>query len=101
MDGPSVNLYLISCLSVNSSLISCLFITPFNFGYAYIISNGLNNVYIKNSSENLTESSMIHEMYGCQCMTLKEIKIIFVSVKFCSATSSTHPPEGKETIIKK
>ena len=44
---------------------------------------------------------MSHEMYGCQCMTPKEIKIIFVSVTFCLATSSTHPPEGKETIIKK
>ena len=43
---------------------------------------------------------MIHEMHGCQCMILKEIKIIFVSMIICSIVGNpTHPPEGKETSI--
>ena len=38
------------------------------------------NVYIKNSSDNLTKSFMIHKIYGFQYMILKEIQIIFVSM---------------------
>ena len=39
---------------------------------------------------------MIHEMHGCQCMILKEIKIIFASMIICSIVGNpTHPPEGK------
>ena len=33
-------------------------------------------IYIKNTSDNLTKSFMIHEMCGCQRMILKEIHII-------------------------
>ena len=70
--------------SVNLSLISCLVIMPFDFGYFDNIKSGLKNTYIKNSSDNLTKSYMIYEMYGCQSMILKEINIIFVSVIMCS-----------------
>ena len=70
--------------SVNLSLISCLVIMPFDFGYFDNIKSGLKNAYIKNSSDNLTKSYMIYEMYGCQSMILKEINIIFVSVIMCS-----------------
>ena len=70
--------------SVNLSLVSCLVIMPFDFGYFENIKSGLKNAYIKNSSDNLTKSYMIYEMYGCQCMILKEINIIFVSVIMCS-----------------
>ena len=31
---------------------------------------------------------MIHEMYGCQCMILKKIKIIFVSLIICSVVGN-------------
>ena len=41
-------------------------------------------IYIKNSSDNLTKSFMIHKMYHCQYMILKEIHIIFVSMIICS-----------------
>ena len=41
-------------------------------------------MYIKSSSANLTKSFMIREMYACQCMILKEIHIIFVSMIICS-----------------
>ena len=46
---------------------------------------------------------MIHEMYGCQCMIMKEIKIIFVSMIICSTVGSliNTSPEGKETSIDK
>ena len=70
--------------SVNLSLISFLVIMPFDFGYFDNIKSGLKNAYIKNSSDNLTKSYMIYEMYGCQSMILKEINIIFVSVIMCS-----------------
>ena len=70
--------------SVNLSLISFLVIMPFDFGYFDNIKSGLKNAYIKNSSDNLTKSYMIYDMYGCQSMILKEINIIFVSVIMCS-----------------
>ena len=46
--------------SAKLTLISWLFTIPFNLGYDHIISSGLTNVYIKNSSDNLTKSLMIH-----------------------------------------
>ena len=58
------------------------------------------NVYIKNSSDNLINTFTIHEMCDCQCMILKEINIIFVSVIICSIVdNSSHPLEGKEKSI--
>ena len=82
MGGPSVSL----------PLISCLFTMPFKFGYVQS-SSGLNkwfkkNVYINTSSDNLTKSFMIHEMYGCQGMILKEIKTIFVYMIICSSVGN-------------
>ena len=56
--------------SAKLTLISWLFTIPFNLGYVHIISSGLTNVYIKNSSDNLTKSFMTHEIYGCQFMIL-------------------------------
>ena len=49
---------------------------------------------------------MIHEMYGCQCMILKEIKIIFVSVIACSIVgnlinTSTWRKRNKKVLINK
>ena len=43
---------------------------------------------------------MIHEMYGSQCMMLKEIHMIFVSMILCSIADNLnhHIPEGKKTI---
>ena len=46
------------------------------------------NVYIKNSSDNLTKSFMIHEMYDYQYMKLKEINIIFVIMIFFSVADN-------------
>ena len=46
--------------SAKLTLISWLFTIPFNLGYVHIISSGLGNVYIKNSSDNLKKSLMIH-----------------------------------------
>ena len=42
------------------------------------------NVYIKNKSDHLTQSFMIYEMCGYQCMITKGIHIIFVSMTICS-----------------
>ena len=38
--------------------------------------------------DNSITSLIIYEMYGCQCMILKEINIIFVSVIICSIVDS-------------
>ena len=73
-------IYKLGAPSVNLPLISWLFIIPFNFGYVHITISGLNK-YIKNSSDN--KSFMVHEMYGCQCIMLKEIHIIFVYMIIC------------------
>ena len=40
------------------------------------------------SSDNLTNSFTIHEMYGCECMTLKEMNIILVFLMICSFIDS-------------
>ena len=56
--------------SAKLTLISWLFTIPFNLGYVHIINSRLTNAYIKNSSDNLTKSLMIHEMCGCLCMIL-------------------------------
>ena len=49
-------------------------------------------VYIRNtSSDNLTNTLTIYEMYDCYCMMLKKI-----NMKFVSLSSSIHPPVGKE-----
>ena len=57
------------------------------------------NVSIKNSSDNLTKSFIIREMYGCQCTIVhKENKSHLLSAMICwlTKTSSSHPPEGEE-----
>ena len=77
MGGPSVDLCLWSFL---------LFIIPFNFGYVHIINSNLKKC--ENISDNLTKTFRIHEMYGCQCMILKGINIVLVSVIICSIVDS-------------
>ena len=60
--------------SAKLTLIYWLYTIPFNSGYVHIISSGLTNLYIKNSSDNLTKSLMIHEKCGCLCVILPRQK---------------------------
>ena len=95
MGGPNVNLSLI---------FFCFLIIPFNFGYLHIINSGSNKCIYKNSSDNLIKLLMIHEIYGCQWMILKKIKVLYICIYMwqfvkLSATSSAYPPKRKETGI--
>ena len=95
MGGPNVDLSLI---------FFCFLIIPFNFGYLHIINSGSRKCIYKNSSDNLTKLLMIHEIYSCQWMILKKIKVLYIYIYLwqfvkLSATSSTYPPKRKETGI--
>ena len=71
MGGPNVDLSLI---------FFCFLIIPFNFGYLHIINSGSRKCIYKNSSDNLTKLLMIHEIYSCQWMILKKIKVLYIYI---------------------
>ena len=95
-------MYKIRAPSVKLPLTSWLFIITFNlfcshhqqwFKHIYI--------YIINSSDNLTNTFMNHEMYGCQCMILKEIHIFKSTIIFFNCVQShkhIHLKEKKQAL---
>ena len=85
---PTSN-YKMGGTSVKLILISWPFTIPFNLGYVHIINIGLKDVYIKNSSDNLTKSFMIHEMCGCQCMILHERNKNHLCIRLSSINDTT------------
>ena len=74
MDGPSVKVLFISSFFTIPYIVDCV----------HIGSSDLNKSICQNSFDDLRKFFVIHKMYDCLCIIMKEINIVFVSVIICS-----------------